>query len=107
MSTAVSEPAPASAAGLCYLRAIDSVNSVPIRRSSIPIDRRVLAGRPGQRTAAQNVQVDVVDRLAGVGAGIHDDAESVGREAALLGALGGHHHQVAEELDVGGRGLRQ
>lgn len=49
--------------------------------------------------STEDVQVQVVDGLTAVGAGVGDDAEAAG-EAFLLGDLCGNEHEMAEECLV-------
>jgi hypothetical protein len=66
------------------------------------IDRRglascpLLAWRPGERAAAEKVNVEMLDALAAVGAGVDDGAIAFG-EALLAGDFRGRAEQVADE----------
>jgi hypothetical protein len=63
-----------------------------------------LAGRPGHVACAEEVEVEVLDGLAAVGAGVDDDAVAVG-EVLLAGDFGGGGEELAEERGVGGGGV--
>src|ERR1700712_4019954 len=67
-----------------------------------------LAWGPGHGASAEEVDVEVVDGLAAVGAGVDDEAVAAG-EALPLGDLGGGGDELAQEgavfcFGVGGRG---
>jgi hypothetical protein len=54
--------------------------------------------------AAEEVEVEVIDGLSAVGAGVDDEAVAVG-EMLVAGDLGGGGEEVAEEGRVGGGGV--
>ena len=56
--------------------------------------------------AAEEVEVEVVDGLAAIGAGVDDDAVAVG-EILPAGDFGGGGEEVAEEGCVVGSGMGQ
>lgn len=58
--------------------------------------------RPRQLLSPDAVDVQVVDGLAALHAVVHDQAVALG-QALLLGDLVRNHHQVAEELEGGGK----
>ena len=59
-----------------------------------------LAGGPGHVASAEEVEMEVVDGLSAVGAGVEDDAVAVG-EVLKAGDFGGGGEEVAEEGCVG------
>ncbi len=63
-----------------------------------------LARGPGHGAAAEEVDVEVGDGFAAVGAVVHHEAEAV-IEVELVGDFGGDEEEVADEGLVGGGGL--
>ncbi len=63
-----------------------------------------LAGGPVHGAATEEVDVEVFDGLAAVGAGVDDEAVAFG-EVLLAGDLGGDEDQVAEHGGVVGDGV--
>src|SRR5690606_230342 len=56
------------------------------------------ARRPAELPAAENMQVEVLDALPGIGPGIGHDPVSVNIEAQLRGHGSGELHQPAQQL---------
>src|SRR5690349_2590111 len=61
---------------------------------------RPLSRRPGEAAAADEVQVDVEDRLPGVAVGVEHHPEAAGRNAALFGDGGRAPRQLADNRVV-------
>jgi hypothetical protein len=76
------------------------------KQSLVRAMRLRLSRRPGHGSPAEQVDVEMVDGLAAVFAGVDDDAVALA-EAFLLCDARGHMQQVAEQAGLRVVGLRE